>query len=1051
MSGRPRAKDMKGFGNLPDNEQQQWVLGENGYLSPPSYADTDLAAYIRVWAETIVEREEKGSVQEGDTRDDNENAYQEEGQEDQYANDLAETESMGDSAAKQQEVEASWTLGSRVNGVRLRGAVKRISRAEEEGKGASTVKRVSRRRKFYGDDDAEGERTHRQKDTLHSIIVGSHRRYGTINVRTLAIKDDRQRNESDGRVAGATEWAYEFEGRGLGVVGLQECRVPGKTDGQEGEYRTFYSGNMEGKCQHGVGVYLHKFAAKGEFDIQQISERIMWVYGSVYGEDQAVFSVYAPTNRLDNGIEVADFYTSLEKEVRKVRETYGANTSIIILGDFNARVGKDGADNREEECDARGEQCVIGTFGFAESNDNGLDLTVFCKTRRFKIMDTYFEREDGDYGTWAANSNKSKGYKAVLDHILVSASLWGVVAHCGVYIPVLRWNTDHRMVELDLGEYSKAGTTIRVIGEEKQKDQPSAEIMERKKQKRFNQYVLRCKLNLDPDQELQRLSESLEQMVAKGREEMLVVQGTEGPNRWATGHNAEQWLQVLKGAVTNTIEKEFPEGVPANNQQRGRNWNSGNREIKSLYQERAAAVRKLARSQQSGTTVAEIWRLNDHIKVTQRLIRKNLRSTRDQYWLGVAFQLETAYKNKDMKLYYKLIKEAHGPQLSSTAQGRQALQGQHMKKLDKTKTSTKVEVEERWIEHFTSLFNQPGEVDADIDKYLPEQRETNEKIKVGDFNIGELRTAIKDMNNDKAAGLDGFSIEVEKYLAGEEYLGIELAAFNAIQKSGQMPAILRDVIITILYKGKGPRDNCDNYRGISLMSHRGKLKPALRDLIPDNQFGFTEGRGCPDAQMVSRLLGIDAQKRHIGLVRAYIDLTKAYDKVNREVLWKILRRVGVPEEMVLMIIAFHEAAKAVLLLDGEFSLTSIPLNRGLKQGSVMSPILFNIFFGVLIKEFEKRCATQGTVTTVLGVEVLFNLDNGFLDDKQIQERYPGFGKTTVVDVLYADDCVLFTNTIRAMQTMIIIFDEVSATFGMELATGKTKVVCNHYSKALEGD
>jgi hypothetical protein len=134
-----------------------------------------------------------------------------------------------------------------------------------------------------------------------------------------------------------------------------------------------------------------------------------------------------------------------------------------------------------------------------------------------------------------------------------------------------------------------------------------------------------------------------------------------------------------------------------------------------------------------------------------------------------------------------------------------------------------------------------------------------------------------------------------------------------------MPEMLRDVVITVLYKKKGPRDDCDSYRGISLMSHRGKLlerlilnrlKLVLKELIPDNQFGFTAESGCPDAQMFSRLPGIDAQKRHIGLVRGYIDLTKAYDKVNREVLWKILQRYGLPEKMIKIIIGFHEGATA---------------------------------------------------------------------------------------------------------------------------------------------
>jgi hypothetical protein len=201
---------------------------------------------------------------------------------------------------------------------------------------------------------------------------------------------------------------------------------------------------------------------------------------------------------------------------------------------------------------------------------------------------------------------------------------------------------------------------------------------------------------------------------------------------------------------------------------------------------------------------------------------------------------------------------------------------------------------------------------------------------------------------------------MEKYVAGEQYLELESAMFNDILSSGAMPAMLRDVIITVLYKGKGLRDDCDSYRGISLMSHKGKLlerlllnrlKPALGDLVPANQFGFTKKCGTADAILISRLLGIDATKRHTGLVRGYIDLTKAYDKVNREVLWKILRLYGVPEEIVAVIIAFHEAARAVLQLNGEVSPTKIPLNRGLKQGSVLSPILFNIFFGVLTREF----------------------------------------------------------------------------------------------------
>ena len=55
----------------------------------------------------------------------------------------------------------------------------------------------------------------------------------------------------------------------------------------------------------------------------------------------------------------------------------------------------------------------------------------------------------------------------------------------------------------------------------------------------------------------------------------------------------------------------------------------------------------------------------------------------------------------------------------------------------------------------------------------------------------------------------------------------------------------------------------------------------------------------------------------------------------------------------------------------------------------------------------------------------------------------------IIDVLYADDCVIFANTIRAMQIMMVAFDEVATLFGMEVAMTKTKVVCDNYSKAME--
>ena len=64
----------------------------------------------------------------------------------------------------------------------------------------------------------------------------------------------------------------------------------------------------------------------------------------------------------------------------------------------------------------------------------------------------------------------------------------------------------------------------------------------------------------------------------------------------------------------------------------------------------------------------------------------------------------------------------------------------------------KSSLEARLIEHFTELFNQPGNLGDGIDGCLPAQRAINVKIKTGPFDMTELYTAVQHINNDKAAG-----------------------------------------------------------------------------------------------------------------------------------------------------------------------------------------------------------------------------------------------------------------------------------------------------------
>ncbi|KAJ8719748.1 hypothetical protein PYW08_011923 [Mythimna loreyi] len=102
---------------------------------------------------------------------------------------------------------------------------------------------------------------------------------------------------------------------------------------------------------------------------------------------------------------------------------------------------------------------------------------------------------------------------------------------------------------------------------------------------------------------------------------------------------------------------------------------------------------------------------------------------------------------------------------------------------------------------------------------------------------------------------------------------------------------------------------CNNYRGIELMSHTMKawekvIERRLREEsdISQKKFGFMPGRGAPDTIFAIRQL-CEKYRAHKNLHMVFVDLEKAYDRVPREVLWWALK--GVPEKYVQLIRAMY--------------------------------------------------------------------------------------------------------------------------------------------------
>ena len=98
--------------------------------------------------------------------------------------------------------------------------------------------------------------------------------------------------------------------------------------------------------------------------------------------------------------------------------------------------------------------------------------------------------------------------------------------------------------------------------------------------------------------------------------------------------------------------------------------------------------------------------------------------------------------------------------------------------------------------------------------------------------------------------------------------------------------------------------------------------------------------------VVRRLQELE-RARKIPLYMCFIDLQKVYDSVDRELLWLVLARFGVPEKMLSVIRQFHEGMR-VRTDDGERS-EWFDVTQGLRQGCVLSPLLSNFFFAAVTR------------------------------------------------------------------------------------------------------
>ena len=218
--------------------------------------------------------------------------------------------------------------------------------------------------------------------------------------------------------------------------------------------------------------------------------------------------------------------------------------------------------------------------------------------------------------------------------------------------------------------------------------------------------------------------------------------------------------------------------------------------------------------------------------------------------------------------------------------------------------------------------------------------------------------------------------------------------FQLLFDSGKIPTEWRKAVICPILKDSSSDKRMPlNYRGISLLSCISKVYSALinkrltshleqNNLLADEQNGFRKDRSCEDHVFTLNSI----IKNNTNVYTAYIDLKKAFDYVDRDMLLYKLLKLGVDGKIYQSIKSMYEKTIATIKINNKTT-KWFDCRSGVAQGNNLSPTIFSAFINDIVKDIN---------------------DLGF--------GIP-VGDTSILLLLYADDIVLIADSARMVQKM----------------------------------
>ena len=742
------------------------------------------------------------------------------------------------------------------------------------------------------------------------------------------------------------------------IATLQETRLAESGSLRESDYTFFWHGKKKEEVrEHGVGFAIRNSLLGMIEPIADGTERLLSLRLNTSDGPATLISAYAPT--LTSDPETKDeFYANLETLIQGT----SSEEHLILLGDFNARVGTD--HDSWPTC--------LGKHGTGKMNENGQRLLELCTFHDLCITNTFFKTKPQHKVSWRHPRSKHWHQldliitrRRALKNILITRSYHS--ADC---------DTDHSLV------CCKMRLKPKKIHRSKPAGNPRIDVTGTAHPDKSDEFVKALRKALDS----------------------VPTQGA-----------AEHVWEHLRDTVHSTAVQVF-----GKRKGKTEDWFEANSTILiPLIEERRLALVEYKRlPSQKNLQI---------VRTTRSRVQKMARRCANDFWLDLCRGIQTAVDMGNIRGMYEGIKRATGPTQSKTAP---------LKSLSGEIIHDRGKQLERWVEHYSQLYSQENTVSETAIDAMETFAVMGELDDIP--TLEELSKAIDGLPSGKAPGNDGIPPEVIK--CGKSALVAHMHSLLCkCWEEGTLPQDMRDANIVTLYKNKGDRGDCNNYRGISLLSIVGKvyarvvlnrLQKLADRIYPESQCGFRAERSTVDMIFSLRQLQEKCREQHKPLYMAFIDLTKAFDLVSREGLFKVLAKIGCPPKLLQIIQSFHDNMKGTVQFDGSTS-DAFSIRSGVKQGCVLAPTLFGIFFSVVLRH-AFGTSTEGIYLRTRSDGRLFNL-----------ARLKAKSKTReaiIRDMLFADDAAVCAHSEEQLQILMDHFSRACEDFSLTISLKKTQVM-----------